>query len=217
MLSLHAKQKDSIEIDGVKYPIDFNFNVVLANMELSQNKEISDFTKVKASLINYLDVTKETLDKWGFMMQREIYLTITLKLFEVEPIETKSTTKKNDDKSAYSFSEDADFIFASFLKDYNINLLEKRNKMHWNEFKALFVSLSQDTKMAEVMRIRTWKKSENDSDEYVSQMRELQKVYALKQTQEQYELIEIERQKMANMTLDERRAYAKKRLEEEGR
>ena len=216
VLSLHAKQKDVIRIDGVDYPIDFNFNVVLANMELSQRSDLSDRTKVKVYLKNYLDVSNEQLKEWGFIRQREIYLEITMILFQINPNEIAQPNQKNNDKSVYSFTEDADFIFSSFLKDYGINLLKERNKMHWNEFEALFVSLSEQTKMAEVMRIRSWKKSEHDSKEYAEDMAKLQRIYALKQTQEASELIELERQKMATMTQEERVAYAKEQLAKGG-
>ena len=221
MLSLYAKQDDFVEVDGIRYPVDLSFNRVLANMDLSQNSEISDVTKVRYYLMNYLRLSKEELKalNWNFLQQREVYLAITMKLFSQELEKTVNNQNKNDDKSVYSFSEDADFIFSSFLKDYNINLIEQRNKMHWNEFKALFVSLSSDTKMSEVIRIRQWIKGEHDTDEYCESMRKLQKIYALKQSQQEYELIELERQKMASMSPDERIEYAKamaKKIKEGG-
>ncbi len=221
MLSLYAKPNYFVEVDGIRYPVDFSFNRVLANMDLSQNSEISDVTKARYHLMNYLRLSKEELKElgWNFLQQREVYLAITMKLFSQELEKTVNNQNKNDDKSVYSFSEDADFIFSSFLKDYNINLIEQRNKMHWNEFKALFVSLSSDTKMSEVILIRQWTKGEHDTDEYCESMRKLQKNYALKQSQQEYELIELERQKMASMSPDERIEYAKrmaKKIEEGG-
>lgn len=221
MLSLYAKQNDVITIDNKEYPINLSFNRVLANIELSQNEKISDEVKVKYYLMNYLKLTKKELDGmgWDYLQQREIYLAITMKLFSGEISATSKNTTENDDKSVYSFSEDADFIFSSFLKDYKINLIEERDKLHWYEFKALFNSLSQDTKMIEVIRIRQWKKSEHDTKEYVENMLKLQKIYALKQSQQEFELVEVERQKMAAMTSDERVKYAKeqlKKLEEGG-
>lgn len=214
MLSLHSKRNDFIEVDGVDYPVDFSFNRVLANMELSQDVNISDRTKVQLYLRNYLRMTKLELSetKWSIKKMSEIYMMITMMLFKEEVAQVNKKQNKKNDKSVYSFSEDADFIFSSFLKDYQINLLDCRDNMHWDEFKALFVSLSQDTKMAEVMRIRQWKKGEHDSKEYCARMTELQQVYALKQSQEEYETIELERQKMANMTSDERISYAKEQL-----
>lgn len=214
MLSLHRKQNDVIKINDVEYPIDFNFNVVLANMELSQNTDISDVTKLRTYLINYLDIDKEDLNKWSINEQQQIYMMITLKLLGDDTKRYSPQQNKKDDKSAYSFVEDADFIYASFLKDYNIDLIKRRNNLHWNEFKALFVSLSEDTKMVQVMRIRQWTKKDTDTKEYVNQMRELQRVYALKTTQEELEVVDLERQKMASMTADERVEYAKQRLKE---
>lgn len=214
MLSLYRDSKDSIKIDGVDYPIDCNFNVVLANLELSQVTDINELAKVRIALKNYLNVSDEQLAKWGYKKQVEIYINISQQLFSSGTTSEQSNT--TEDKSAYSFAEDADFIFASFMKDYGINLIEKRNNMHWNEFKALFLSLSKDTRIVEVMQIRNWTESKEDSKEHIADMKKLQRIYALKTTQKELELIELERKKMASMSPEERREYAKKRFEEGG-
>lgn len=215
MLSLYRDSNDSIEIDGANYPIDCNFNVVLANLELSQVDNISEIVKIRIALKNYLNVSNEQLANWSYEKQVAIYTEISLKLFN-SGSNTNEQSNTTEDKSAYSFSEDADFIFASFMKDYGINLIEKRNNMHWNEFKALFLSLSKDTKIVEVMQIRNWEKSKDDSKERVADMEKLQRIYALKTTQKELELIELERKKMSLMTPEKRREYAKQRLEEGG-
>lgn len=216
MLSLFRNSDDSINIDGKIYPIDCNFNVVLANLELSQATDISEVVKVKVALKNYLNLSDEELKKWDYAKQIQIYVQISQQLFNSASNMETSQPNTEEDKSAYSFSEDADFIFASFMKDYGINLIEKRNKMHWNEFKALFVSLSKDTKIVEVMQIRSWKPSKEDSKEYIKDMHRLQRTYSLKTTQHELELIEIERKKMSLMTPEERREYAKQQLREGG-
>lgn len=215
MLSLYRNSDDSINIDGKIYPIDCNFNVVLANLELSQATDISEAAKVKVALKNYLNLSNEELSQWDYMKQIQIYVQISQQLFN-SGSSINSQSNIEEDKSAYSFSEDADFIFASFMKDYGINLIETRNKMHWNEFKALFASLSKDTKIVEVMQIRSWKPSKDDSKEYIKDMQRLQRIYSLKTTQHELELIEIERKKMSLMTPEERREYAKQQLREGG-
>lgn len=220
MLSLYAKTNDVITIDKKDYKIDFSFNRVLANMDLSHNEKISDKIKIKYCLMNYLNLSKQEMKElsWNVNKQELILTSITEKLFGKSKESSNDQSTKNEDKSAYSFTEDADFIYASFMKDYGINLIEQRNKMHWNEFKALFVSLSQDTKIADIMRIRSWKPSKEDSKERIADMRKLQNIYALDSTQQQLEEIELERQIMSQMNADERIAYAKERLKklEEG-
>lgn len=216
MLSLFRNNDDSINIDGKIYSIDCNFNVVLANLELSQATDISEVVKVKVALKNYLNLSDEELKQWDYAKQIQIYVQISQQLFNSASNMETSQPNTEEDKSAYSFSEDADFIFASFMKDYGINLIEKRNKMHWNEFKALFASLSKDTKIVEVMQIRSWKPSKEDSKEYIKDMQRLQRIYSLKTTQHELELIEIERKKMSLMTPEERREYAKQQLREGG-
>ena len=56
---------------------------------------------------------------------------------------------KNNISAAYSFEYDEGMIFAAFMQCYHIDLCE--TEMHWWKFRALFDSLSDDTKIKKVM------------------------------------------------------------------
>lgn len=67
-----------------------------------------------------------------------------------EGIEKKKS--KEDREKLYSFNQDHEYIYSSFVEQYNIDLTKE--DMHWYKFKALFHGLSENTKMGEIMKYR---------------------------------------------------------------
>lgn len=65
---------------------------------------------------------------------------------------------KTNGKRSYDFFYDCDLLYASFQKQYRINILTAN--LHWYEFKALFDSLDEDTVMAKAIMYRTQDTSE---------------------------------------------------------
>ena len=51
--------------------------------------------------------------------------------------------------------------------------------MSWEEFQALLESLPDDTILAKIIQIRTWKPQKGESAKEKSRMEKLQKKYAL--------------------------------------
>ena len=77
----------------------------------------------------------------------------------------------------YSFSFDAEYIYAAFLQQYGIDLTE--TNMHWWKFKALFSALTSETKMHEIMGIRAVDISKiTDKDQRAHYLR-AKRIYAL--------------------------------------
>lgn len=68
-----------------------------------------------------------------------------------------SAPQEKSEAPLFSFSGDADIIYASFLEKYGIDLLKE--DMHWFKFCSLFSSLSQDNPFSAVMNIRTFDES----------------------------------------------------------
>ena len=64
----------------------------------------------------------------------------------------KKRPGKKKTGAAYSFEYDQGLIFAAFMQCYNIDLCVI--KMHWWKFRALFDSLSDETKLKKVMGYR---------------------------------------------------------------
>jgi hypothetical protein len=76
--------------------------------------------------------------------------------------------KKEMSPRLYSFSQDADYIFAAFRQTHGIDL-EKAN-LHWWKFLALFMDLGADTTFCNLVslrkRIKTGKASKDELKTY---------------------------------------------------
>ena len=79
---------------------------------------------------------------------------------------------KDDGKTTLSWYQDSQEIYAGFYHTYNIDLI--KTNLHWYVFCALFAELPATTKIKELMELRSWKASKNDSKEYIKAMRERQ-------------------------------------------
>ena len=66
------------------------------------------------------------------------------------------------------------------MQAYNIDLTSV--DLHWHMFKALFLSLPEDTKIKQIMQMRGYKK---DNKSYDRQSEELKRVWSLNKTSTQ--------------------------------
>lgn len=58
---------------------------------------------------------------------------------------------------------DGEYIYASFMYDYGIDLIDIEY-LHWHKFKALFCSLSESSKIKNIMSIRGYEKQPKNYD-----------------------------------------------------
>lgn len=86
--------------------------------------------------------------------------------------------EKSGDK-VLDLKQDAQYIYASF-RQIGINLYDEFYKMSWEEFQAILNGLPETTQIKKIIEIRTWKPSKGDSVERKRQMKELQKIYRIK-------------------------------------
>jgi len=101
-----------------------------------------------------------------------------------------NTRESGDSEKNFDFIQDANYIFASFLMDYGIDLIDQQGLLHWWKFISLFQGLSERTKIREVIGIRTRKIPEANkynADE-IRALQELKALYALEISQEEQEI-----------------------------
>lgn len=81
----------------------------------------------------------------------------------------------------FDFEEDGEYIYASFMQDYGIDLVDMQGKLPWQRFIALFQGLSDNTKIKEVMRIRGMEIPEptKTNRKEIQNLMELKTYYAL--------------------------------------
>lgn len=175
MLSLTDMPLSAIKFDGETYQINLAFDNVIKYLELveddSENKELEalklffgdqeipldpDFIESSFKLIN------ETITKSAYQGSF-----------------SKDWSMNIAPQHIYSYKQDADAIYSSFMMQYHIDLLKERGKMHWCVFRALFDGLSEDTPIQRIIELRQ-KNLTDVSDEQRGKAMQLQQYYALK-------------------------------------
>lgn len=89
----------------------------------------------------------------------------------------KDKKDKNDSANAYSFEYDAEYIFADFRRFYGIDL--QTCDMHWYSFYALFKGLPDESRIKDIIYIRTVKLSKIKDKAERARLRKLKELYAL--------------------------------------
>lgn len=175
MLSLTDTPLSAIKFDGETYQINLAFDNVIKYLELveddSENKELEalklffgdqeipldpDFIESSFKLIN------ETITKSAYQGNS-----------------SKDWSMNIAPQHIYSYEQDADAIYSSFMMQYHIDLLKERGKMHWCVFRALFDGLGEDTPIQRIIELRQ-KNLTDVPDEQRGKVMQLQQYYALK-------------------------------------
>lgn len=175
MLSLTDTPLSAIKFDDRIYQINLAFDNVIKYLELveddSENKELE-------ALKLFFGDQEIPLDP--------DFIESSFKL--INEIITKSAYQGNSSKDwsmniapqhIYSYEQDADAIYSSFMMQYHIDLLKERGKMHWCVFRALFDGLSEDTPIQRIIELRQ-KNLTDVPDEQRGKVMQLQQYYALK-------------------------------------
>lgn len=173
LLTEQRPLNESIDFKGRIFFIDMSFNNILTVFEILEDEELTNAQKLVDSLymltsedefdLSYLS----DMDDLGYASELQEYIFNRLLKLDDNEEEylvdilgnkfkpPKKEEEDQEDKRSYDFVHDAHFIYSSFLKDYQIDLYEQHNKMHWEVFIALFEGLSDDTKIKKVINIRT--------------------------------------------------------------
>jgi len=171
-----------VTINNNKYKINTDFRVAIECNKIAEDGKIGDFERFLA--IIYLlfgeDAIKHTEDYEKLLKLAEKYLSCGKEL------DTKSNEKPDMD-----FVEDYDYIEASFMSDYHIDL--SNTQMHWWKFFKLMEGLSNSETgdcciLNRVRNLRNFDAKEiKDSKERQKIMKAKEQV-ALKKNKKEYHL-----------------------------
>lgn len=189
MLDLSRKLTDKLVIDDEEFPLNLSFDNVLRLFEMWRDEDVPEFVKPHFGI---RILTGETLEDFTVEEMSEVFNEVFeehISLSTVEdnhveydlagnPMKTTASNGKQE-QAPYDIRFDGDYIYASFLQAYGIDLFDVQGKLHWKKFNALLSGLPEGTKFMEVIKIRKWKPQKGDSTEYKEEMRKLQKDYAL--------------------------------------
>ncbi|EAD1598545.1 hypothetical protein CFF26_06250 [Listeria monocytogenes] len=171
MLSLAFGVNDVYEYEGKEYQLDLSFDNVLRVLELNGDTRLEDYFRANLAI----EVLFENETPWSQLDEDNPYQSIQekflvlLDIFENYIVKDDAkgiqydidgnrmpvaTGEGEEEQAYYSLTQDSDYIYASFLQDYNIDLIDVRGKLHWYKFRALFDSLRDDTAIKSIMNIR---------------------------------------------------------------
>lgn len=189
MLDLSRKLTDKLVIDDEEFPLNLSFDNVLRLFEMWRDEDVPEFVKPHFGI---RILTGETLEDFTVEEMSEVFNEVFEKHISLSTVEDNhveydlagnpmKTTASNgkQEQAPYDIRYDGDYIYASFLQAYGIDLFDVQGVLHWKKFNALLSGLPEGTKLMEVIKIRKWKPQKGDSAEYKEEMRRLQKDYAL--------------------------------------
>lgn len=205
MLDISRKLDDKLVIDDKEYFLNLSFDNVLKMFEMLRDEDIPEYVKphfaIRMLISQSLEgETREEKAKSfnkafeGFSVEEmsKVFKSVFEEHISLSDVEDNhveydlagnpmKTTASDDTKqrAPYDIRFDGDYIYASFLQAYNMDLFDMQGKLHWRKFNALLSGLPEGTKLMEVIKIRKWKPQKGDSTEYKEEMRKLQKDYAL--------------------------------------
>jgi len=146
-----GKLPETVRIDGKEYPIRYDFRIGM-QFDRIRSSGKSDSDRVIRLLQLYypkipVNVTEAINQMLWFYRCGEP---------EEETEETKRKgqryQRRNSREPAFSFSQDAPYIYAAFKEQYGLDLTTA--DLHWWKFMALFESLNEETKMSKIMYYR---------------------------------------------------------------
>lgn len=183
-MKLQYRLEETVEIEGVTYPINLSFDTVLRLFDLLKDPVLTESEKIVLGLQLLLGVS--------FLCEIETQNTIFLSILEMFDIweKPKSRYDRNGKKlkpkmkeiadQHFSFDYDAPNIYAAFYQAYGIDLFDQRGKMRWEKFIALFGGLPDETRFRQIISIRTKKMPTGKGNkEAKDELRKLKKLYAL--------------------------------------
>lgn len=145
------KLPTSIIIGGTEYEINTDFRVMIKFENLIFDSTVSDEEKVIRSLLGFYKIMPdnaiEAANKllWFYRCGKE-------------------EAKGGNHKRIYDYEYDADYIYAAFLNQYDIDI-NSIDYLHWWKFKALFSGLTDANTFVKIMQYRAADVSNMDKAE----------------------------------------------------
>lgn len=175
-MKLYEPHQTTVEVGGKTFILEPTFDRVVRFLELCERDDLSgeDIIEIAYSWLVKMPQKADLLTKQAVIekIKKEI----------INPPK-RHILNSESPKKVVDYNHDAADIYASFMLDYKIDLIEEIGKMHWSEFIALFDGLSADTPIKRIMHIRAEQipplKPNQSNLKYIQQLAELKALYAL--------------------------------------
>lgn len=182
----------SVEIAGKSYEINTDFRTSIRFEEMIRDKNVTPeqdaFIEELLSIPGYegdynearlLSKYNDGLALYYPKIPDDIKEAISKMLWFYQcgkDLKQKKAGKGRKVGQIYSFTYDADYIYAAFLEQYGIDL--NVEKLHWWKFSALFMSLKKDCLISRIVYYRSvdLKGMEKEKKKFYQEMKELYKL-----------------------------------------
>ncbi|MBP1561886.1 MAG: hypothetical protein J6C96_11695 [Oscillospiraceae bacterium] len=172
MIKFTAELPRAITIDGVAYAINTDYRIMADFETKISNADMSDkpaFPRILSETVSalFIDMPRASAQQivdgvlWYYRCGNE----------------PKPVTGGGSRKRYYDYGEDADYIYAAFMQQYGDNLITA--DMHWWEFRAKFMGLTEDTEFVKIMQYRGTDVSKIKSKDEKARIKKLQERFAL--------------------------------------
>lgn len=162
--------------DKGKIIVNPAFDTVLEIQRLYKEEDLTDFEKIEQALKMLVK------NRWNLRLFSPGEKVKLMEEISKRYIETKKRPQiRKSALPVLDFEEDGDYIYASFMQDYRIDLIDQQGRLPWKKFIYLFNGLSSGTKIRQVMQIRSMEvpKYTGKNAKQIQEINELKSYYAL--------------------------------------
>lgn len=158
-----------------RFRVNPAFDTVLEVQRLFAEEELTDHDKVEQALKMFV-INDRRMRGMGINTKVELLNEIYRQC-----INTRKHPPSRKKIRVLDFEYDGEYIYSSFMLDYGIDLIDEQGRLPWKKFIALFQGLSENTKIREVMRIRSMDipKPTGKNGKQIQEIMDLKSYYAL--------------------------------------
>lgn len=178
------------EFKGVTYDVDMSYDNILLLYKMLNDRRLEDYMQILTGLqMLFGEVPKLEADELVELWTSAFTVLLADESAESVMYDLKGNpmpkAEKEETGRAFDMYQDAEYIYASFMQDYGMDLVEQQGKLHWYKFRALLSGLSENTKLRKVIEIRQMELPKGKgSEKQRQQILALKKAYALKDVDE---------------------------------
>lgn len=193
-MKLTDRLDDVIEYKGREIRLGLYFDVVLRAFELLKDEYFTEVEKIDILLQMFVE-NPESLAGLN-IFEKNALVNIIFDQFIAD-----GSIHGSNEKPPFDFEKDAEYIYASFMYDYGIDLFEVQGKLHWKKFKALLAGLSDESKLMKVIGYRTMEIPAPNKYNAKERQRliELKRYYSLDREPQTVDEIDRKFENLANM------------------
>lgn len=168
-------EENLLVFQGKEYRLDLAYDTVL-NVQRMFREQLLDGGEMLVEALRMFGIPEREIRAFPWDTREELLNQIFR-----EKIQGRPRPKVGVQKRLFDFEDDGEYIYASFLADYGIDLINQRGKLPWPRFLALFEGLTNKTKIREVMRIRDMDlpKPNGKNQKEIQELMQLKAYYAL--------------------------------------